>query len=108
MSMKQTQAQQVKHTPGPWRYCMYADHIPNFILKFGTRPLAKINYFAGNPEFAVSNDIIEGEANARLIAAAPELLAALEMCEHRLSLGENPDDDEAINKARSAIAKARG
>ena len=46
---------------------------------------------------------IVGEANARLIAAAPELLEALEWAV------DNPHDDAYwISQARAAIAKATG
>jgi hypothetical protein len=59
--------------------------------------------------------VIDGElmANARLIAAAPDLLEALQDLfdadmEHVL-MGDGKDDQiEAIAKARAAIAKATG
>jgi len=41
------------------------------------------------------------KANARLIAAAPELLEALELCERAL-------EEHAAKMARAAIAKAKG
>ena len=44
----------------------------------------------------------EWEANARLIAAAPELLAALD------GMLRNSSDPYAINAALAATAKARG
>lgn len=47
------------------------------------------------------------EANARLIAAAPELLKALETLE-RLAGLPSMQDDPARVKARAVIAKARG
>jgi enoyl-CoA hydratase/carnithine racemase len=53
--------------------------------------------------------ITEFDANARLIAAAPELLEALEHISKELCDGEyvkhSPD---AISKVKHAIAKARG
>lgn len=45
----------------------------------------------------------EAEANARLIAAAPEMLEALEGI-----LAITDRDHAAWNKARAAIAKAKG
>lgn len=42
------------------------------------------------------------DATARLIAASPELLAALR------ALVASPNDDRAINQAVNAIAKAEG
>jgi hypothetical protein len=49
------------------------------------------------------------EANARLIAAAPDLLETLEAVTDALAGHElNNGDVSAINKARAAIAKATG
>ena len=53
----------------------------------------------------------ERDANARLIAAAPELLAALEKTAAVFgwqSPNANPTVDAAIAAARAAIAKAKG
>jgi hypothetical protein len=55
-----------------------------------------------------SHKTTEGAANANLIAAAPELLAALEMmCRALIQSGASEEWDEII-AARSIIAKARG
>ena len=56
-------------------------------------------------------DRYEAEANARLIAAAPEMLAALEavaMSAVGVGKGENVVSDEARALVESAIAKAEG
>lgn len=56
----------------------------------------------------------EHKANARLIAAAPELLEALEDILYRFcdciaqGNGEMDDDAPAVAKARAALAKATG
>lgn len=50
-------------------------------------------------------------ANAHLIAAAPDLLEALQIAEKAMSAGRNvtyPELYGAINKARAAISKALG
>lgn len=67
---------------------------------------------AVQPAFSNPDD---EEANARLIAAAPELLDALKgllgFCDTPISrrrLGENPDRQEMVDIARAAIAKAEG
>lgn len=56
------------------------------------------------------------ESNARLISAAPELLAACEMLRKRLinwteiqeSCDIREDDENAINAGQQAISKAKG
>ena len=50
----------------------------------------------------------ETEANAHLIAAAPDLLAALEDCANWLSRSVRDDDREMAEDARAVIAKAKG
>ncbi|MDF1551898.1 MAG: hypothetical protein P1P84_02495 [Deferrisomatales bacterium] len=55
----------MKHTPGPWRI----QHTPLSVAA-GTHQIAQV--FSGRP---IST---EDDANARLIAAAPELLEAAE------------------------------
>jgi hypothetical protein len=103
MTTKQTQ-----HTPGPWR-----------VESAGSESLISSGHWAGlatvvthmrEPDAAGRDRFIptdEGEANARLIAAAPELLAALEAiaaipCCHD-SMPECPRE-----LAKAAIAKAKG
>jgi len=52
----------------------------------------------------------ESDANARLIAAAPPMLAALkevaECCEYRLRKGEDSGDRQTLHLCRAAIDKA--
>jgi hypothetical protein len=58
----------------------------------------------------------DGEANARLIAAAPDLLAALTICSKELRIYWEAgatynllrEDSHALRLARAAIAKAKG
>ena len=85
---------EAKHTPGPWSsesghihagegcefYCYFTRHSP------------------------------VGRANARLIAAAPELLAALKAAEYALSEQDHllSIGIDALQAVRAAIAKAEG
>jgi len=56
----------------------------------------------------VRQDIIHDEANARLIAAAPELLAALEAAlEAVIYFHNNEEDNGTLDLVRAAIAKAQ-
>lgn len=93
-----------RHTPGPWRIAepvrgmrgpeaatgdkiiVGADHvIPAIVYEFGDT----------------------GKANARLIAAAPDLLAALELALRCLDTDGRTSASAALNAAgRAAIAKA--
>lgn len=94
-----------KFTPGPW-----SPH--------GTG-LAR----SGKPEFEIHwskygecvAEIVHGEADARLIAAAPELYEALEWAMRFVEQvrAESPapkggGEDIAYRKAQAALAKARG
>ena len=50
----------------------------------------------------VRQDMIHDEANANLIASAPDLLSALERLVHPMA------DDDDLDFARAIIAKAKG
>ena len=105
------------HTPGPWRECRgssdrgclcglvwsAAADIP--VASCDLREELIPDHFA---------PLAERQANARVIAAAPDLLEALQRLMslmHHDSLGEAPNDydwGDAANESAKAIAKARG
>jgi len=97
-----------EHTPGPWQF---------FELMSGDDGLG---YIRPDPEdgreIAYHGDMgrpsHENRANARLIAAAPDMLAALKahVEARRLSgrVGWGDKWDEAMRLTRAAIAKAEG
>lgn len=96
-----------KHTPGPWLIngnFVYALH--NYNGRQVNRFSAAINHYptqGGNAE--------EGEANARLIADAPDLLTHLEKVVSQFDALENnlsEADILVIGEAKAAIAKAIG
>ena len=105
-----------KGTPGPWIIRRGASNMKGIISGFRWSGFAKV-YLSikdGNP-----SDRAEGEANAALIAAAPELLVALEDLWLRSTnlFGELTIDEikadislqglsESIDNAKVAIAKA--
>jgi hypothetical protein len=115
-----TTMRKAKHTPGPWRYGLGYRVRPDRGLDAQGREI-------GGPTIAELNADAdrccplpaEIEANGRLIAAAPDLLAALE---HLASAASSPDlfgpihpvgshKDrlrQAIEHAREAIAKVTG
>lgn len=86
-----------KHTPGPWR-----------VERQNSSPTTGEWMIAGaKPGYlAEVRDCGSGcaKANARLIAAAPELLEALEMVMRR---GRIDDSEEAMNQVAAAITKAK-
>jgi hypothetical protein len=88
------------HTPAPW-YAL-ADGVAD----------AAIGYRAiiDSDGYTVCNPSPMGEANARLIAAAPDMLAALQMVEAIWSRDQtaNIDPESPLAKVRAAIKKAKG
>lgn len=89
-----------KHTPGPWLARKVA----------GTFLPGQIGWAIDyNEEQEQVVDYVYKEADARLIAAAPDLLDALENVIESWGLGLLPhEDSEALDQARAAIAKAKG
>jgi len=96
------------HTPGPWRTEDGAEVWPmEGPTSFCT--LARIEGPWSGSDWYRSAE--EARANGRLIAAAPELLAALEECAVRLREWielDDEDDLEACRRAYAAIKKAKG
>lgn len=92
-----------KHTPGPWR--VYPVMWPDDEVTFDSfRILGADNV---SPAI-VFGGVEEAPYNARLIAAAPELLEALRDLVD--AVGTNPDEwlKQPMAYARRAIAKAEG
>ncbi len=105
----------MKHTPAPWKV-QNPRHFPN---------KENAHYFIVNGDALVSimpelqsNRTEESEANARLIAAAPELLEIVEELGRFITNIENgfkPSTEDTISafkfiapQVRAAIAKAEG
>ena len=106
----------VQHTPGPWAYrpqeyddwgiVRIADRDENGFQ----RVICQANYVA-SPE-ALMQHRVDGtdpaEANARLIAAAPELLEALEDAVEIIDDQLGGDFPDSLRHFKAVIAKARG
>lgn len=114
---------ETRHTPGPWRLdrrqscwaivdasgqdVAYQDDAPRF---HAGEPCGSITSRGRTAE--------ELEANAALIAAAPDLLAALKTCREALAWYETQDNERheryleppsaELQQADAAIAKAQG
>lgn len=96
-----------KHTPGPW----YHDFASG--MKNGNAVLLEYFVRRDGDDIAIAADIADpvtgspSEANARLIAAAPDLLEALQGLLRGIANG--PDEANAamlVAKARDAVNKA--
>jgi hypothetical protein len=94
-----------EHTPGPWTYKLDNDSPVNFEITTAHAPTSIVSGCG-----CCDSPWVSSEADARLIAAAPELLEALE--EIVKEYYENPDNGRtlrwAIDGAKEAIAKAKG
>lgn len=90
------------HTPGPW---FVRGQQKGMEAYCPTRHI----YSAAEGNTGCIAGVTGSMANARLIAAAPELLAALERLESGIRLWISRGvSDEDMALARAAIAKARG
>jgi hypothetical protein len=89
-----------KHTPGPWRTDVRDPAFVNYDVRTDDTIICTMGIEMPTEEEA---------ANARLIAAAPELLEALEKLEHTAlfwkDMGVNISIDQ-LKQAREAIDKA--
>ena len=98
------------YTPGPWRVVTVSSSINDWVIAVvaadGTKIADDETYYPAPLD----------PRNAHLIAAAPDLLAALELAlsdfDNYGEVWQSDDEDgvnfPAINAARAAIAKARG
>ena len=93
-----------KHTPGPWLIEAQNCHFGDIATVHNTDEKWVTIYAPHWMETGM--DEKEQSANARLIAAAPELLEALQMLMN--DPGEDRIKSSAWDAARAAIAKATG
>lgn len=108
------------HTPGPWRIDCQQDEAPYIVAEQGKRwnnPTICHLYQDVTPEDSVTigpwlEAFDNAAANARLIAAAPDMLDTLRKIETTLDSVFDGWIDSPIGKAlyaaRAAIAKATG
>jgi hypothetical protein len=91
-----------KHTQGPWH--MGAGNGSGSIFADNGRTRLEIGGTTLYPIAIMGRgwNEVEDEANARLIAVAPEMLAALQSLTHPMA------SDEDLQNALAVIAKAKG
>jgi len=99
------------HTPGPWRIVRAVDFTGDTESQYN--PILSIDAANGKTVYFTDSGYFKPhEADARLIAAAPELLAALEMAMKANDWHIEPPLDtygaKAYAAARAAISRATG
>ena len=88
------------HTPGPWRTTGLNVRAGDALICFATD-----HWYAEDDGFYAFTDLAEKQANARLIASAPELLSALKRLTDCLS--EDPNDYPDSSSARQVLDSIR-
>ena len=93
-----------KHTPGPWIGAgpSFGDTLPRYTTEIVTESEDEDDGSVSICRLPFNHHDDENEANAHLIAAAPDLLAALELLLPYL------EDCRMDKEAAAAIAKAKG
>lgn len=105
-----------KHTPGPWELHEYKGGVE---IRMGTRLQKPTHIYNNEHEIDWNHDLYndgtddiqyrEAMANARLIAAAPDLLAIAEELNECAAYWSEYDVPLGIHdRLRAAIAKAKG
>lgn len=97
-----------KHTPGPWKIS-YESIDPEWAVVTGANGhiVANVNSESGPDIYPMVSTKMPRDANALLIAAAPDMLAALKAILplfQYLPSNESPEEEMVLN----AIAKAEG
>lgn len=88
------------HTPGPWEFVQAGSgDFPTWNVRIGDRGFIRLPATA---------DMDVMDADARLIAAAPDLLKALRKADATLELEGCREGGPTRKQIRAAIAKAEG
>lgn len=93
----------MSHTPGPWIWAEYRQGLN------GANGKPVLDFAAHEGMFLGGEDHATEDADASLIAAAPDLLAACKwLVEYHEGDGAIVTLDEYLSRAKAAIAKAEG
>ena len=87
------------HTPAPWKVATFDGPNEYASIEAGNE-INELVRICDIPSWPCATN--EMEANARLIASAPDLLSALERLAHPMA------DDDDLDYARAIIRKAKG
>ena len=100
------------HTPGPWQItdvgcAIVGNNGGTIVVETGLAFWENLAAASAQSGTLANHHIPEVMANARLIAAAPEMMAALEaLCADKYLA--DPINADRMRAARAAIAKAKG
>ena len=99
----------IKHTPGPWTVDEHQGNGDLVVRSLDSDDIVA-NCQSDSYGLAEQREMeMERAANAQLMSAAPELLAALEEITELIQWSESGGEEErAYDAARAAIAKAEG
>ena len=93
----------IQHTPGPWQ--VMDSFYPSMKEVFGASFNIKCVMWATD---LTEEDYQQRSADLRLIAAAPDLLSALNAMLTHMGMDEDEWNKPTFDQARAAIAKATG
>lgn len=116
---------EMKHTPGPWDYVPGNEHHGPYVTSDFGSTICDLYTMSNPSSLSVGNggdskpiSFLDemAEPNARLIAAAPDILTALRaMTQRYVDLANSgdagfwdPEEEDEVIAARAAIAKAEG
>lgn len=119
---------EVKHTPGPWEYVAGTQHHGPYVSSslggdicdcYCMSNPAAASVLNGGTSYPVNHQGENADANARLIAAAPDMLAALRLAETAMAKASDLIElashgaiarglDGYLLTVRAAIAAAEG
>lgn len=114
-----------KHTPGPWAAGPWVDSLGGHVYRIisgAGRSVSAVSVYGKRPDGSVGGRALqhgghtpsvsaqECEANATLIAAAPDMLAALrsaaDTIEQLIKLNRIPANSGTLREINAAVAKA--
>jgi hypothetical protein len=97
------------HTPGPWRVEIEGTESAKWphIVNFDDYEVAQVSDDVTEGDESAPNRA-QAEANARLIAAAPEMYELLKEIDRCGYLGIHDDPEDAVDPARELIKRIEG
>lgn len=100
---------QTSHTPGPWHYVVGNKHHGPYVESGWNGDICNCYHISSSDKKPFLFQEEQSEANARLIAAAPDMLEALKsLVAHIQTIGVSAGWRECKQNINDAIAKATG